>query len=46
MGQRYARLRACALRIAAVSLLTDTFGYRRALNRPRCLAHALPDAHP
>ena len=29
-----------------ISLLTDAFGYRRALIRPPCLAHAFPAAHP
>jgi 16S rRNA (guanine966-N2)-methyltransferase len=34
---------ACARRIAS---LTDTFGYRRAPRRTRCLAHALPARTP
>ena len=33
---------ACARRSASVASLTDTFGYRRAPRRTRCLAHALP----
>jgi coenzyme F420-0:L-glutamate ligase/coenzyme F420-1:gamma-L-glutamate ligase len=37
---------ACARRIASVASLTDTFGYRRAPRRPRCLAHALPARTP
>ena len=32
---------ACTRRIASVTSLTDTFGYRRAPRRIRCLAHAL-----
>ena len=29
-----------------MKLLTDTFGFRQAAIRPRCLAHALPGTHP
>jgi fumarate hydratase, class II len=37
---------ACARRIASVTSVADTFGYRRAPRRTRCLAHALPARTP